>query len=306
MSEPTQLERLAKPFPAKYVKPPAKGKYGDYIDHEIVNQALLIILGAFSFEVQQVFYNPDGLLDGCTASLTAVIDGREVTVTEAGDCEHAENKKTQGDRLKNSASDALKRCAMRLGCGIHVWAGGDDFFLYDRLKARREISESAGDHAQAASAVDSEAKNAGGEDAGSSAFSSDTGRVGSPSASGPELIPGPLQASSGPELSPDVTRPPSGTAGSSSMAPTRDDDPAPSEALADLGSREPSDWKVPVAQLQTLQSLKKELEAEGVAVVKAAASENLPFLNAKLSPLDWERWKTLLGNLAAEREQVAS
>lgn len=132
----SQLERLAKPFPAKYVKPPAQGKRGHYIDHEIINQALLIILGPFSFEIQQVFYNPDGLLDGCTASLTAVIDGREVTVTEAGDCEHPKNSPSQGDRLKKAASDALKRCAMRLGCGLHVWAGEADFFLYAQLQSQ--------------------------------------------------------------------------------------------------------------------------------------------------------------------------
>lgn len=133
-----QLTRLAKPFAPQYVKPPAQGKYGDYVDHEIVNQALLLILGPFSFRVEQVLYNPDGLVDGCTASLTATVDGVEVTVTEAGDCDHAEIKKTQGDRLKNAASDALKRCAMRLGCGIHLWVGKNkgDFFLYDVLKKR--------------------------------------------------------------------------------------------------------------------------------------------------------------------------
>lgn len=132
----TQLERLAKPFPRKYVKPPAKGKFGSYIDHEIINQALLLIVGAFSFEIRQTFLNPDGLLDGCTAALTCEIDGRTVTIEEAGDCEFPENSKTQGDRLKKCASDALKRCAMRLGCGIEVWTGDDDYFLYEQLKTQ--------------------------------------------------------------------------------------------------------------------------------------------------------------------------
>lgn len=129
-----QLKSLARPFPQKYIKKPAPGKYGTYVDHEIVTQALLFILGPFSFQVEQVFYNPDGILDGCTAALTCTIDGREVTITEAGDCENPTNSKTQGDRLKKAASDALKRCAMRIGCGIHLWAGTDgDFFLFESL-----------------------------------------------------------------------------------------------------------------------------------------------------------------------------
>lgn len=143
MSERSQLERLARPIPGKYVSPPAPGKYGDFVSHDIVNQILLGILGPFSFRVEQVVYNPDGLLDGCTASLTAIVDGREVTVTEGGDCEFPENKKTQGDRLKNAASDALKRCAMRLGLGLHLWSKGD-YFLYEQLSKRGvESSRSA-------------------------------------------------------------------------------------------------------------------------------------------------------------------
>lgn len=141
-----QLTQLARPFPAKYVKKPAPGKYGTYVDHEIVTQALLFIVGPFSFQVQQVFYNPDGILDGCTAALTCTIDGREVTITEAGDCENPTNSKTQGDRLKKAASDALKRCAMRLGLGIHLWAGSEgDFFLFDSL-VKSSTADSSREH----------------------------------------------------------------------------------------------------------------------------------------------------------------
>lgn len=132
----SQLERLARPFGPKYVKPPAQGKFGSYIDHEVITQALLLIVGPFSFQIQQVFYNPDGLLDGCTAALTCEVDGRTVTIAEAGDCEFPQNKKTQGDRLKNAASDAIKRCAMRLGLGIEVWTGDDEPFLYKQLLKR--------------------------------------------------------------------------------------------------------------------------------------------------------------------------
>lgn len=135
------LTRLSKPVAPQFVKQPAPGKYGTYVDHEIINQILLLTVGPFSFEIQQVFYNPEGLLDGCTASLTATVDGKEVTITEAGDCEHAANKKTQGERLKNAASDALKRCSMRLGLGLHLWAGEQDYFLYTTLSSRGDTAQ---------------------------------------------------------------------------------------------------------------------------------------------------------------------
>lgn len=132
----SQLERLARPFAAKYIKQ-APGGHGTYVDHEIINQALLLIVGPFSFEIRQIITNDEGLVEGCTAALTCTIDGTTVTVTEAGDCDQPKNSRTQGDRLKKAASDALKRCAMRLGCGIHLWAQAD-FFLYEQLKSQPE------------------------------------------------------------------------------------------------------------------------------------------------------------------------
>jgi hypothetical protein len=132
----SQLLRLARPVPGKYIKRAPSG-YGEYVDHEIITQILLAIVGPFSFRVEQVVYSPERVVEGCTASLTVTVDGVEVTVTEAGDCDQPGNCKTQGDRLKKAASDALKRCAMRLGLGLHLWAGsGGDFFLYEQLAGR--------------------------------------------------------------------------------------------------------------------------------------------------------------------------
>lgn len=130
-----QLARLAKPIPARYIKE-APGGRGDYCDHEIINQILLKVLGPFSFRVEQVIYSPERIVEGCTASLTVTVDGREVTITEVGDCPNADSagSPNQGDRLKKAASDALKRCAMRLGLGLHLWAGTDhDYFLWRQL-----------------------------------------------------------------------------------------------------------------------------------------------------------------------------
>jgi hypothetical protein len=71
--------------------------------------------------------------------MTVTVDGTRVSVVEAGECDNPQNKKTNGDRLKNAASDAFKRCAMRLGCGLHLWS--DDFFLYGVLQKRDENAE---------------------------------------------------------------------------------------------------------------------------------------------------------------------
>ena len=130
----TQLERLARPFPAKYVRKPAQGKYGEYVPHHVVTQALLAILGPINLEVGEVFYGDGHIVEGCLVTITTMIDGQIVSVTEVGDCENPSNWKTQGARMKDAISDGVKRCAARLGLGLHLWAGAD-YFLYDQLKA---------------------------------------------------------------------------------------------------------------------------------------------------------------------------
>ncbi len=153
----SDLLKLARPVPAKYVSKAPSG-HGLYVSHDIINQILLGIVGPFSFQVEQIVYNPDGLVDGCTASLSVTVDGRPVTITEAGDCDFPEQKKTQGDRLKNAASDALKRCAMRLGLGLHLWAD-PDYFLFDGLSKRE--SGPVTDSGQLIGSVTSTTPNAG-------------------------------------------------------------------------------------------------------------------------------------------------
>lgn len=133
----TQLERLARPFPARYVKAPAQGKFGAYVPHDVVTQALLAICGPYDLEVGQVFMGPDGQIEGCLVTLCLTIDDRRVCITEVGDCEQPGNWKTQGARMKDAISDGVKRCAMRFGLGLHLWAQ-DDYFLYDQLHRREE------------------------------------------------------------------------------------------------------------------------------------------------------------------------
>jgi hypothetical protein len=148
-----QLRALVRPFPSKYIKSNPSGG-GTYVAHEVVTQRLLHALGPFCTEVDQIIRgdvaaiapNPSGsskrakegapaltnVVVGVLLKLEVTIDGRLVTVTEVGDCEQPHNWPTDGARMKDAMSDAIKRCAMRLGCGIHLWAQ-DLFYLHDAL-----------------------------------------------------------------------------------------------------------------------------------------------------------------------------
>ena len=128
----TQLLELSEPFPSHLVKDPPKGKFGKYVPHSAVTERLLTIVGPFSTEIVQVIYEGDAVT-GCILSLTCEIDGKEVTIQEVGDAENQGGRKNNGALLKDAASDAIKRCAMRLGLGLHLWSQGD-YFLYDYLK----------------------------------------------------------------------------------------------------------------------------------------------------------------------------
>ena len=139
----SDLARLAKPFPPNLVQSPAQGKYGSYVAHHVVNQKLLAVIGPFDFEVTQIIRGEAGV-EGCLARLTCTIDGRVTTITEVGDCEQPGNWKTDGQRLKDAASDALKRCAMRLGVGLHLWSQGD-YFLYQQLAKQAEAGPGDGE-----------------------------------------------------------------------------------------------------------------------------------------------------------------
>lgn len=153
MTELTDLQKLVHPFPNRYVKSNPTGR-GSYVSHDVVTQRLLHVLGSFSTtldeivrgDVPEIVPNPKASSDrgkkgapaipnavvGVVLSLTAKVDSELVTVTEAGDCEDPHNWPHDGARLKDAFSDAIKRCAMRLGVALHVWAQGD-FYLSDRI-----------------------------------------------------------------------------------------------------------------------------------------------------------------------------
>ncbi len=135
MTDRTQLLALLKPFSSRLVQPPPKGKFGEYVSHYVVEQRILSVIGPYSWEITQTVRDADGLLTGCVGRLTCEVDGREVSVCGSGDVENPRDDrltKSNGERLKLAESDAFKRAAMRLGIGLHLWAG-DDFYIYELL-----------------------------------------------------------------------------------------------------------------------------------------------------------------------------
>jgi hypothetical protein len=120
----TQLANLVTPFPSRFVKQAPKGKHGDYVSHDVINQRALAIVGPHSFEVHELIYNADRVVVGVLATLTVTVDGREVRVTEVGDEENPQLGNSASN-AKKAASDAYKRCWMRLGLGLHLWSGSE-------------------------------------------------------------------------------------------------------------------------------------------------------------------------------------
>ena len=139
--QPSQLERLAQPFPDGSVKVKPGRSGGTYVPHSVVTQKALEILGPYSIESIQLIRGlaPEvpgangkpphaaiqNAVTGALVTIRAIIDEREVTITEVGDCENPAVKATDGERAKMAVSDALKRCWMRLGLGLHLWSGSD-------------------------------------------------------------------------------------------------------------------------------------------------------------------------------------
>lgn len=161
----SQLSRLAQPFPSRFIhKNPSGG--GQYVTHSVVNEKLLAVVGPFDFELVQIVRgdvpeiapNPQGKSDrakrgapalheaivGAVCRMRADIDGHVVGVEEVGDCESPHNWPHDGARLKDAMSDALKRCAMRLGCGLHLWSQ-DEFTLAKQLADRESAGGDVGD-----------------------------------------------------------------------------------------------------------------------------------------------------------------
>ena len=135
---------MSRVFPDKFIHKNPTG-FGDYIQHSVIRQRLLSVVGAYSQEVKHIIRetltDKQGkdveVVTGVILALTVEIDGELVTVGEAGDVEQPFNWRTDGARLKDAVSDAVKRCAMAMGVGLHLWSqfdGQSEYFLDEQLK----------------------------------------------------------------------------------------------------------------------------------------------------------------------------
>ena len=138
----SQLNKLATPFPEKFIET-KPGKFAAaYVPHGIVSQFLLGIVGPYDFAIDTLVRDADGTLTGCLCTLTVEIDGRTTSIQEVGECENPNNWKTDGARLKACASDGIKRCAMRVGLGLHLWHKHDGHYVLADILEKREGEES--------------------------------------------------------------------------------------------------------------------------------------------------------------------
>lgn len=157
------LTKLLFPFPQKVVKTNPSGG-GSYVAHPVVEQRIIDVLGPVTTELVELIRgdvegkapNPSGssarakagtppltaAVVGMVLRMTATIDGKTVVVEEVGDCEAPHNWPHDGARAKDAFSDAYKRCAMRLGVGLHLWAQ-DDFYLSAKLVKQDEEADAA-------------------------------------------------------------------------------------------------------------------------------------------------------------------
>ena len=159
-----QLRELAKPFPKRFMGKDDRGN--EAVDHTVVTQRLLQVLGPYDLEVREVLRSEVGpmktrsgkehlggnFVTGVIVRLTVEIDGRRVSVDETGGCENAAMKDGDGERMKHAISDAIKRCSMRLGLGLHMWAQ-ENFFLYDVLQRDLQNGQGVDSHNKGASTV---------------------------------------------------------------------------------------------------------------------------------------------------------
>jgi len=127
-----QLKQLAKPVPRRLISTVTKGNRGssDYIAHYDIIQLLLGKLDTpYSWEISPPYDSGNPAVDkngdrtegvAVIGTLTVVVDGKQYTVQGVG----------QARDMKKADSDALKRCAMKLGLGLELWCKGT-YWLYD-------------------------------------------------------------------------------------------------------------------------------------------------------------------------------
>ena len=130
----TQLQSLAKRIPKSYIKTKPGGFAADYVSHADIQQMLLAKLGPCSQEITQIIRNAEGQVQGVVLRMVFNIDGQTVVIDEVGECERP--GQNEGLNVKNAVSDAVKRCAMRIGLGLELWC--QETYVLDKALATKE------------------------------------------------------------------------------------------------------------------------------------------------------------------------
>lgn len=132
----TQLQSLAKRIPKSYIKQ-KPGKFSaDYCSHSDVQQMLIAKLGVPpSQEITQIIRNAESQVQGVVLRMVFTIDGQPVVIDEIGECERP--GPNDGLNAKNAVSDAVKRCAMRVGLGLELWCQ-ETYVLDKALETKKE------------------------------------------------------------------------------------------------------------------------------------------------------------------------
>tara|TARA_B100001250_G_C19245807_1_gene548469 strand:- start:39 stop:458 length:420 start_codon:yes stop_codon:yes gene_type:complete len=131
----TQLQGLAKRIPPAWIQ--TKGSFNArYVSHANITQMILATLGPTSQRVEQIIYNGD-TITGVLLTMTFVIDGVSVDITESGDCERPDPD-NNGRNLANCISTAYKRCCMRTGKALQCWCDDDEMYILDKVLNERE------------------------------------------------------------------------------------------------------------------------------------------------------------------------
>ena len=134
----TQLQALAKRIPKSYIKQKPGGFSADYVSHADIQQMLIAKLGTPpSQEITQIIRNSEGQVQGVVLRMVFVIDGETVVIDEIGECERPGSN--DGLNAKNAVSDAVKRCAMRLGLGLELWC--QETYVLDKVLAKEQEEE---------------------------------------------------------------------------------------------------------------------------------------------------------------------
>lgn len=134
-----QLMDLAKRLPEKWiVQKPGVGFQANYCSHGDIQQALLAKVGPSSQRIVKEIYNSEGtVIEGVILEMQFIIDLEPVVIQEIGESERDTGNNALN--LKNSVSDAIKRCAMRVGLGLELWT--ENFALDKALAKRAEEQE---------------------------------------------------------------------------------------------------------------------------------------------------------------------